>query len=772
MCNLASPAKKYRTLILKICRNNTKLEFLTECRVHNLFPMSIWRVRLPHGCASLIPKLRTICLRKAIRNVRRRKFVLQNELIELENELYDYDPKILTEVNARVITLAAQVTERCKKRYRNKMIWIVKHQKDRFKESITPRIICWDNIDLPTFVKEASKYGPKYAPIPVIKQDRLIPDIEQALEGLSETKKEMFRWEVALKIKHDECKRDRDPIWPCIRKTQKWIRSNNIVLTRADKSKDMVVMKRTTYDHLLSAYIKDTCCTIAPPNAVGKLQARVKRFATTPLAKELGMKNIVVQSPSTPRLFGFAKTHKKKKEIRPVVDKACAPTILLEKWVHNFVRQHGPNNPYSVKQPIEVLNKMANINSQEVKYMTVLDYKALYPSVKLEPCFCHLRDLLLSKIPSPEKKRKHILDLAHLTVFSALFSFKDVTYTQKKGVAMGSPLAGTLCEMVLTTLENAVLPKYEAQMIMYARYVDDVLIFWNTQPNIQSFIKDINDNRFGLEIELEQENDKIIHFLDLHIQINNVRDFTTKVYRKPSYNPIFIPWSSHDPPAYKIAAFRTLISRAYSHCNNTKDRNEELNYIYNLARKHGVNLKAIINKSNRSIKRRNLPHNEGVLTMEYNASLNNIFRRIGKAQNKRIVYKRTPTTYQLLRSDKDLVDRRTLPGVYKIPVTDSRRRSKLMYVGATGRCIKDRLAEHQANIRKKQPCTALATYVLADQQDVKVEWDQARLMQIVRDKKHRHYAEAWQICKAKHKGLAVNFRESTKISAAWSSSLI
>ncbi|XP_023230451.1 uncharacterized protein LOC111630571 [Centruroides sculpturatus] len=322
---------------------------------------------------------------------------------------------------------------------------------------------------------------------------------------------------------------------------------------------------------------------------------------------------------------------------------------------------------------------------------------------------------------------------------------------------MGRTLAGTLCEMILAMLENALLPKYEAQMIMYVRYVDDVLIFWNAKPNIQSFIKDINDNRFGLEIELEQENDKTIHFLDLYIQINSSGGFTTKVYRKPSYNPIFIPWISQDPPAYKMAVFRALIARVYLHCSNTKDRTDELNYIYNLARKYRINVNAIISKSIKRLKKRSLPNNEGIIIMDYNASLTNIFQRIGKAKNKRILYKRTPTTYQLLRSDKDEVDRNTLPGVYKIPVTDSRRHNKLMYIGATGRCIKDRLAEHQGNIRKEQPCTALATYVLADPQDVKVEWDQARLLQVVRDRKHRHYTEAWQICKANHKGLAINF---------------
>ncbi|XP_023238546.1 uncharacterized protein LOC111637305 [Centruroides sculpturatus] len=213
---------------------------------------------------------------------------------------------------------------------------------------------------------------------------------------------------------------------------------------------------------------------------------------------------------------------------------------------------------------------------------------------------------------------------------------------------MGSPLAGMLCEMILATLENALLPKYEVQMIMHVRYVDDVLIFWNAKPNIQSFIKDIIDNRFGLEIELEQENDKTIHFLDLYIQINSSGGFTTKVYRNPSYNPTFISWISHDPPAYKMAAFRALIARAYSHCSNTKDRTDELNYMYNLARKYGINVNAIISKSIKRLKKRSLPNNEGIITMDYNASMTNIFQRIGKAKKKRILYKRTPTTYQLL----------------------------------------------------------------------------------------------------------------------------
>ncbi|XP_023240318.1 uncharacterized protein LOC111638795 [Centruroides sculpturatus] len=148
--------------------------------------------------------------------------------------------------------------------------------------------------------------------------------------------------------------------------------------------------------------------------------------------------------------------------------------------------------------------------------------------------------------------------------------------------------------------------------------------------------------------------------------------------------------------------------------------------------------------------------------MEYKASLSSIYRQIGAATKKSIIYKRNPTIYQLLRADKDAVDKNALSGVYSIPATDTQRQNMMFYIGVTGKSLKEKLSEHQRNIRSRQPCTALATYVLADPQEVKAEWDRARLIQIVRDKKHLRYAEAWHIYKTSQKGLAINFRDASK----------
>ncbi|XP_023221278.1 uncharacterized protein LOC111623031 [Centruroides sculpturatus] len=135
---------------------------------------------------------------------------------------------------------------------------------------------------------------------------------------------------------------------------------------------------------------------------------------------------------------------------------------------------------------------------------------------------------------------------------------------------------------------------------MYARYIDDVFIIWNDKPDICQFIRDINSNTYGLELELEQQNHKRVHFLDIEVEIDEEGQIATKVYGKPTYIPDLIPWSSHDPIRHKLAVFRALIKRAYTHCSKAHDTCKELEYIAMLARDVGLKqskVKALIQEA-------------------------------------------------------------------------------------------------------------------------------------------------------------------------------
>ncbi|XP_023233750.1 telomerase reverse transcriptase-like [Centruroides sculpturatus] len=137
--------------------------------------------------------------------------------------------------------------------------------------------------------------------------------------------------------------------------------------------------------------------------------------------------------------------------------------------------------------------------------MTVMDFDSLYPSIKLPPCFCALRDFMLNNIENSEKYRKNILELTELICHTSFFEFNGNIFLQNRGVPMGSPMSPILCDLVLCQLENSLLPEFKEEVILYSRYVDDVFILWKDNINVLAFLNNINNNNYGLKLRLDQE---------------------------------------------------------------------------------------------------------------------------------------------------------------------------------------------------------------------------------------------------------------------------
>ncbi|XP_023222820.1 uncharacterized protein LOC111624237 [Centruroides sculpturatus] len=163
-----------------------------------------------------------------------------------------------------------------------------------------------------------------------------------------------------------------------------------------------------------------------------------------------------------------------------------------------------------------------------------------------------------------------------------------------RGIPMGSPTSAILCELVLRQLENKILPEFQHLIILYARYVDDIFILWQRKPNLQQFLDRINNNPYGLLPQMDQESDSIVNFLDISIACRQ-GEIKTGIYRKPCYQPTLIPHNSIDPHHIKLAAFRSWIKRAYTHCSSIKDTMAELNYILKIAEQQGYQKEIIKN---------------------------------------------------------------------------------------------------------------------------------------------------------------------------------
>ncbi|XP_023224600.1 telomerase reverse transcriptase-like [Centruroides sculpturatus] len=299
-------------------------------------------------------------------------------------------------------------------------------------------------------------------------------------------------------------------------------------------------MKRETYERGLSEYLEATRCNEVENNMIDKLQSRVKRFASTKLATRLNMKNIIMDAPNAPKLFAFAKTHKEGQQLCPVVDKVKAPTRKLEEEVHNILTPHVEGYQFSITNTVDLIEQFRVITSPSC--ITVLDFRSLYPSIEIPPCFCALRDFLFKKVDTNELHHQ-VLELADLICYNSVFQFRGVMYSQTRGVPMGSSVSGDLCELVIRQLENRTLPNFLQDIILYKRYVDDIIILWRTTPNLTRFLEEMNENPYGLSLEIEQHSNSRIHFRNLDISFED-SIIRTSVYRKLSNLSAYIPFNS------------------------------------------------------------------------------------------------------------------------------------------------------------------------------------------------------------------------------------
>jgi hypothetical protein len=131
---------------------------------------------------------------------------------------------------------------------------------------------------------------------------------------------------------------------------------------------------------------------------------------------------------------------------------------------------------------------------------------------------------------------KQIMTLLEATLQQNYFAFQNNIYQLEKGVSMGSPISGTVAEIFLQQLENTHIKHLldTKNIIYYMRYVDDILIIYDTthinDNTIHEYINRIHTN---LQLQPTYETNGQTNFRDLLI-IRNPSNLEIDIYRKPA----------------------------------------------------------------------------------------------------------------------------------------------------------------------------------------------------------------------------------------------
>ena len=82
----------------------------------------------------------------------------------------------------------------------------------------------------------------------------------------------------------------------------------------------------------------------------------------------------------------------------------------------------------------------------------------------------------------------------------------------------------------------------------------------------------------NIKFTYEEEQNNTLPFLDV-LFIRDGEKLNTTVYRKDTYNGLYLHWNSFKPIIWKRRILKWLISRAYMVCSNEKLLEKELKHL-------------------------------------------------------------------------------------------------------------------------------------------------------------------------------------------------
>ena len=185
-------------------------------------------------------------------------------------------------------------------------------------------------------------------------------------------------------------------------------------------------------------------------------------------------------------------------------------------------------------------------------------------------------------------------DLLELATLDNHFFFNNDIYVQVDGVAMGSPLGPTLANVFMCHMEKKWLSQCpeEFMPVMYKRYVDDTFLLFTEDSHVNMFLDYINSQHPSISFTSEIEIDCILPFLDIKIKRES-NQFTTSIYRKPTFTGLMSKFYDFSPKEYKENLISTLICRAFRICSDYFAFDKEVHFLKNILQRNGYPLSFI-----------------------------------------------------------------------------------------------------------------------------------------------------------------------------------
>ena len=316
-----------------------------------------------------------------------------------------------------------------------------------------------------------------------------------------------------------------------------------------------------------------------------------------------------------------------------------------------------------------------------------------------------------------------VCELTEFCLRTTYFQYRRELREQAEGAAMGSPLSPVVANLYMEYFERIALTNAIDKPRVWVRYVDDTFVVWQHGVNkLKEFLAYINQIHTLIKFKMEVEKDGKSPFLDILVARKGSKLITT-VYRKKTHTNRYLNFRSHHHPRVKTGIISCLRVRAHNICDNTTLTSEK-KHLQHVFESNGYPSRTVTKVLQQS-QARQQPTLDDVKTL-YLPYVKGLSEQIEKAVRDldiRMVFKSASTLRKQLVHVKTKPNPDKVKGViYSIPCDCGK-----VYIGETGRTLKDRLGEHKRAVTNGNTNNAIAVHIL-NNNDHSIEWDEAKVV--------------------------------------------
>ena len=341
----------------------------------------------------------------------------------------------------------------------------------------------------------------------------------------------------------------------------------NIIVKPADKNLGLTLISREWYIAECERQLTDTS-TYERVHSVSLpgIQRRMLGFIATldggiPPNEHKWLTRETERLSQLPQFYIMPKLHKDPVKGRPIVACHSWSTWPLSKWVANRINTYASSQETVLTDTNALIAMLRGVEFAEddAVLLSTADVESLYTSIPIADALSAVEERLRA-CGVEETFLRITIAAIELVLKLNFFEFNGRTYHQKRGLAMGTPLAPPVANLFLASLE-ARLMRGVPPPVLYVRFLDDILVVQNLSETGPEGLLWDGLHAMHPDIRLTRESSPCaVDFLDLQIYRDGKR-LLHRVHQKALNKYLYIsPRSCH--PRHVIEGFvRTELIR-------------------------------------------------------------------------------------------------------------------------------------------------------------------------------------------------------------------